>query len=253
MQILDDEVEKGVRERRFKLARPRESVPGIVWTPEAAAGLRPLILIGHGAAQHKRSPSVLSLGRRFVRHLGCAVVAIDLPHHGERTPLAERGLSFEERQALVGPSAFGLRNHDATQQAVGDWKAVIDALQQLDDVGCAPIGYWGVSMGTRFGVPLIAVEPRIVAAVLGLFAWSDAPSMHAFGDAARSIKAPILFLLQWDDEIARREHALGLFELFGSGEKTLHANPGRHAAVPPTERQAAERFFRTHLGIPATA
>ncbi len=249
MQILDDGVEKGVRERRFRVARPRESVPGILWTPAQATGLRPLILIGHGAAQHKRSPSVLSLGRRFVRHLGCAVLAIDLPHHGERTPLAERGLSLEERQALVGPAAFGLRNHDATQQALGDWKAVIDAVQQLDDVGCGPIGYWGVSMGTRFGVPLIAAEPRIVAAVLGLFAWSDTPSMHAFGDSARSIKAPILFLLQWDDEIARREHALGLFELFGASEKTLHANPGRHAAVPPTERAAAERFFRKHLGL----
>lgn len=249
MQILDDGVEKGVRERRFRIARPRESVHGILWTPEDATGLRPLILIGHGAAQHKRSPSVLSLGRRFVRHLGCAAVAIDLPHHGERTPHAERGLSLEQRQALVGPAAFGLRNHDATQQAVGDWKAVIEGVQPLDDVGCGLIGYWGVSMGTRFGVPLIAVEPRIVAAVLGLFAWADTPSMHAFGEAARSIKAPILFLLQWDDEIARREHALGLFELFGSSEKTLHANPGRHAAVPPTERAAAERFFRKHLGL----
>ena len=46
-----------------------------------------------------------------------------------------------------------------------------------------------------------------------------------------------------------REHALGLFELFGSAEKTLHANPGRHAAVPPTERAAAERFFRKHMVI----
>jgi hypothetical protein len=53
--------------------------------------------------------------------------------------------------------------------------------------------------------------------------------------------------VQWDDEIAPRELALGLFDLFGSAEKTLHANPGRHAAVPPTERAAAERFFRRHL------
>ncbi|MNC98873.1 hypothetical protein D3C83_169650 [compost metagenome] len=57
----------------------------------------------------------------------------------------------------------------------------------------------------------------------------------------------MLFLVQWDDEVAPRERSLGLFDLFGSAEKTLHANAGRHAAVPPTERAASERFFRHRL------
>jgi dienelactone hydrolase len=247
LQLHDDAIEKGVRERHFIVERSREPVPGVLWTPADAVGARPLVLIGHGAAQHKRSPFVLSLARRFVRHLGCAAVAIDLPHHGERAPLVERNLSLAERQALLGSEAFGLRNHDATQQAVADWKTVIDAAQAFDDVGYAPIGYWGISMGTRFGVPLISVETRIIAAVLGLFAASDVRQLEAFGNAARGVKVPMLFLVQWDDEIAPRELALGLFDLFGSAEKTLHANPGRHAAVPPTERAAAERFFRRHL------
>ena len=45
-----------------------------------------------------------------------------------------------------------------------------------------------------------------------------------------------------------RESGLALFDAFGSAEKTLHANPGRHGAVPRYEVDSAERFFARHLG-----
>lgn len=45
-----------------------------------------------------------------------------------------------------------------------------------------------------------------------------------------------------------RESGLALFDAFGSAEKTLHANTGRHGAVPPFEVDSAERFFTRHLG-----
>jgi hypothetical protein len=38
-----------------------------------------------------------------------------------------------------------------------------------------------VSVGTRFGVPLIAAEPLIAAAVLGLFGVREADSRHLGG------------------------------------------------------------------------
>lgn len=31
-----------------------------------------------------------------------------------------------------------------------------------------PVGFWGISQGARVGLPLLAAEPRITAAVLGL-------------------------------------------------------------------------------------
>src|SRR6478752_7286125 len=78
-------VSRGVVERRFDVAGAGEVVPGIVWTPEAATGSRPLVLVGHGGGGHKRMPYVLSLARRLVRHAGYAVAAIDGPGHGDRS------------------------------------------------------------------------------------------------------------------------------------------------------------------------
>jgi hypothetical protein len=37
------------------------------------------------------------------------------------------------------------------------------------------------------------------------------------------------------------------FGAFASGEKTLHANPGRHTGVPAFELDSSERFFARHL------
>ena len=47
-----------------------------------------------------------------------------------------------------------------------------------------------------------------------------------------------------------REEGLALFDAFGSAEKTLHANPGRHADIPAFELDSTELFFARHLGQP---
>ena len=45
----------------------------------------------------------------------------------------------------------------------------LDALQKLDCVGDSqPVGYYGLSQGGGVGMHLVAAEPRITAAVLGL-------------------------------------------------------------------------------------
>ena len=67
------------------------------------------------------------------------------------------------------------------------------------------------------------------------------------GQGAARITVPVEFLLQWDDEAVPRDWGLALFGAFASREKTLHANPGRHAAVPAFELESSERFFTRHL------
>jgi hypothetical protein len=97
-------------------------------------------------------------------------------------------------------------------------------------------------MGTAIGVPLTAVEPRITAAVFGLF-WPE-----PLVEAARRITIPVEFDLQWDDENIDRQSGLALFDAFASTEKTLHANAGTHMEVPRFEADSAARFFARHLG-----
>lgn len=65
-----------------------------------------------------------------------------------------------------------------------------------------------------------------------------------FADAARRITVPVLFLMQWDDELFPRDGGLALFDRLGSPGKTLHANPGSHMQLPPAEMFSVLRFFR---------
>jgi dienelactone hydrolase len=102
--------------------------------------------------------------------------------------------------------------------------------------------YWGISLGCGLGIPFVAAEPRVRAAVLGL---GEAP---ASAEAAARITVPVEFLVQWDDERVPPDQSLALFDAFASAEKTLHANPGRHGEIPAFELDSTLRFFARHLG-----
>jgi dienelactone hydrolase len=248
MEWISEVTERGVSERRFDLDVDGTTVPGILWTPEDAAGTRPLVLIGHGGSQHKRAPNVLSLARRLVRHLGYAAAAIDGPMHGDRVP-GGNDMTLDSLRVRMNENpdevARGFR------AARREWSETLTALKQLEGVGDGPTGYWGLSMGTVIGLPFVAGESRVDAAVLGLMGIT----VDARGEAARSIKIPVLFLVQWDDELVQRTDALALFDTLGTADKVMHVSPGAHSAVPAAEIQASEDWFEKHLGakIPAAA
>jgi pimeloyl-ACP methyl ester carboxylesterase len=262
VQIVDEVTERGVVERRFDLAVGDDVVPGLWWLPEGAKGARPTVLIGHGGTQHKRVPNVLSLARRLVRHLGYTAVAIDAPGHGDR--ITDPDAAREAQRNLQRRIAAG-RKADAppppvfdaqaakdmaarSVKGVGEWKAVLDELQKYELTAEGPFGYWGVSMGTAIGLPFVASEPRISAAVLGLLGLGNRIGGEAFEAAARSLEIPILFLFQWDDELMTRESGLALFDAIGSTDKSMHINPGGHVAMPLHERDAVEAFYARTLG-----
>lgn len=123
-----------------------------------------------------------------------------------------------------------------------EWRAILDAVQQLEYVGVGPVGYWGVSLGCGLGVPFVAAEPRVRAAVLGL------GGVLASADSAARITVPVEFLVQWDDERVPRVQSLALFDALASAEKSLHANPGKHGEIPAFELESTLRFFGRHLG-----
>ena len=233
---------KRVTERAFELECEGRRVPGIVWTPEAAAAPTPLVLIGHGGSGHKRQDHLLSLARRLVRHDGIAVAAIDGPAHGERRP---EGVSDEDLAARRAR----YRRPGVTDEMVADWKATLDALQKLPEIGVGPLGYWGLSMGTLFGLPFVAAEPRVQVAVLGLMGTQLLTGERLRRDAPE-VRCPVLFLLQWDDELIARDASLALFDGIGSVDKRLHAHPGAHAAVPREEFLLTQAFLAERLQAP---
>ncbi len=255
MSAGEDAREPRVRKLSLSVEGSNGRVPTVAWLPDDGTRSTAVVLVGHGGGMNKESPFVERLARRLAGVAGFAVIAIDLPHHGERTPPEEAGLSALERRARMGLDAWRERNSQATAEAVTDWQAAIDAAQKLETLSDVPIGYLGLSMGTRFGIPLLAEEPRIATAVLGLFGYSAANGPAAFAHAARRIEIPVLYLLQWDDELFPRADGLALFDLLGAEHKTLHANTGGHIQIPPAELQSAIDFLRRHLGgrVPFTA
>ncbi len=235
-------VSHGVVERRFNVEGADEMVPGIVWTPEAASGPRPLVLVGHGGGGNKRMPYVLSLARRLVRHAGYAVAAIDGPGHGDR---ADDSTTADRLPSEGIARTFMADVAAAAGTMTADWAATVHELRGLDDVGDSALGYWGVSMGTMFGAPLLRATPDIRCAVLGLMGTFD--DTNPWAAAAPAIKCPVLFLVQTEDELVPVERALALFRSIGSQDKRLHAHPGAHAAVPIEEIEASEAFLARHL------
>jgi len=66
------------------------------------------------------------------------------------------------------------------------------------------VGFWGLSLGAAVGLPLLVTEDRIRAAIPGLVAGDHLAA------AARQVRVPVSFLMQWDDELVPRPAALAL-------------------------------------------
>ena len=92
------------------------------------------------------------------------------PRDGGAAPPVDRG-SHRSGPRAAGGVAFGPEEARewVERTARGDRRVARAWLDSLDQQGERPrYGYWGVSMGTTIGLPFVASEPRVSAAVLGL-------------------------------------------------------------------------------------
>jgi dienelactone hydrolase len=244
MQFGNDVAAKGVRQRTFEVARAERRIPGILWTAADDDGPRPVVMLGHGASGSKSQDYIVSLARGLVRHQGLSALAIDGPVHGDRRsdggavpnlPFADFVQRWSADPGLI-------------DDMVADWSWTLDAVQALPEITAGPCGYWGLSMGTIFGLPLVAAEPRVAVAVLGLMGIAG-PTKERFAADAPAVSCPVLFLVQWHDELFPRELAFDLFEALGSTDKRMHVSPGMHAEVPAEEFEASARLLGSHLTV----
>lgn len=204
-------------------------VPAVLWRRDGDES--PLVLLGHGGSSHKTAPRQQTLANRLVAR-GMAVLAIDGPAHGARA--ARPNMAPGEYQTdLV---ARGVES--VVRNMVDDWIAAIGAARAMG-ANDGRLGYLGLSMGTRFGLPLAAaLGDELTCAVLGKFGLSQSSALHPglhepkqLRRDAERVVAPTLWHVQWDDDLFPRAGQLEMFDCLGSKDKQLVAFLGEHGTT----------------------
>ena len=239
----------GLVSRRFVVESENRQVPGVIWSGLDIAAA-PLVLVGHGGSGDKFSERVQWLADRIVRKYGCSVAAIDGPAHGDRR--SDRG---QDPSSVFADFRVEMDRESSIDTMVADWRATLDSLRHVGLLGNVPVGYWGVSMGTLYGIPWLAVDLRIDVAVLGLW------GMHGPGEGTRTrlvndaaaVKCPVLFLAQMNDEHFPCEGVINLFGCVGADDKRLHLKVGGHEDVPRDELESSISFLVDRLGVQSSS
>ena len=235
---------KPVEEQDFTIHVEGRTVPGVVWTPLDAPSPCPIVLIGHGGTfggtGHKRAEGQVRLARLLAGRHGVAAAAIDMPGAGERP---EAAAEARRREGMsIDDALRDLWTEESITNTIADWKGAIDYLQAEVGLGDAPLGYWGLSGGTMFGLPLVACEPRIVVAVLGLN--GAVPMMM---QRAPNVQCRVLYIHNLDDQFGPTKTGLELFGALGTTDKRFHAFPGGHGNVPLDEIEYCAFFLEQSL------
>ena len=270
LHLVSHTTSDGVTTRELVLG----DVTAALRAPEHAAPGTPLVLLGHGGGrQHRHHPAV-SGRARLLTDVRFRAVALDVDGHGPRPRTADD----EEEVAVldaarragepIGPIVERY-NADLARRTVPEWRALLAGLLAVPEIGHAPVGYWGITLGTAIGVPLVPEEPLIQAAVLGLF-WPSTlveacaanhrsnrvrPAVARRAHPARGRPRPVR-RVRVDGEVAARQRreAHGAAVLRGDvSGPVLRAAPAglasgeAAAALPPTRyvRGAAESRRRT--------
>ena len=235
----DEVTENDVSRREFLIHRGERPVPGVLWQPENPIAGSPMVLYGHGASGDRHQRPIPYLAQKLALEASFFGLAIDGPVHGRR------------KVGEGGRAAFGVewRREGAVDDMVADWKTAIDVVRAEESVAAGRLGYYGLSMGTIFGVPLVGAEPRIEVAVLGLMGLVGVTEAYRqqLDSAAGYIRCPVFFIMQLEDELFSRDRCLALFDRIASEDKRLHASPGLHPEFPREEVEFAAAFLHRHL------
>ena len=235
-------------------------------TKPSGDGPRPAVIIQHGSTPMGRHTWSVP-GRNPLHQLwaqrGFVTVAVDAYGFGSREAADNRGRLGPDRADLM------FRTRDARIQAVQDLMRTVDYLESRDDVIGGAIGYAGVSMGCRVGVPFAGLDERVRAGAFfvggsGPYAsWSIEGTEHAdlaedreliFALTDPLVFAPMtagrpMFVANGDsDVLVGREAGERLQAALGE-PKELRWFEGGHGDTPRSTFDEAAEFLATNLGL----
>jgi len=116
---------------------------GTLYRPDAAAGARPCVVMGHGITLTRRD-GIPAYAERFVAG-GVAALAFDYRHWGSSEGEPRRWFSVRKQRH--------------------DWRAAVACARRLEHVDPDRIAVWGMSMGGAHALMTAAANPQIAAAV----------------------------------------------------------------------------------------
>ena len=249
VEWLGEQTSAGCVERSFLIRSRSGSVPGVLWSPGTVPA-PPLVLLFHGGSGHKRSERHLRMGRWLASAAGLAVLAIDGPYHGDRvaSPMAPAVY-----QQLIVDEGIG----QVTARMTEDWLDVVSALAAEGLADDTKVSVFAMSMGVRFGLPVAAaLGSGVGCAVFCKFGIRQTGLLHPglcspglMMAAARAVAAPVLYHVQWDDEMFPRDGQFELFDALASADKRLFARSGPHAETHPDDETSWQEFIRTNTPV----
>ena len=234
---------QGFETLEFRVHREGDRlVTGSLWIPVDSIRSNTLMAFGHGASGTRYQLPIPYLARKFAKE-GIVSLSMDGPVHGLRQK-GEGG-----RPAL----SQEMRRSNMIEDMIADWIEAVEVTESRMGFNAEKFGYFGLSMGSIFGIPYLAKRKSenkpVTVATLGLLGTTGAVSGLAkrLKSDASLISAPTLFFMQLEDELFPRDGYLELFDALASDDKRLHANPGLHPEVPAEEIDFCLSFVLDHL------
>ncbi|TAK75651.1 MAG: hypothetical protein EPO16_08580 [Dehalococcoidia bacterium] len=263
----------GIRRERVTFTSTHDERVLATLTMPASGGPFPAVIMQHGSTpsgRHQMTTPTAALPQPLAVQwalTGFVAVTVDAYGFGSRERADNRGRLTPNRPDLM------YRTRDARIQGVQDLMRTVDYLLTRPEVRADAIGYHGVSMGCRLGVPFIALDRRVKAA--SLFVGGTAPYSRfvvegtPFADLAEEeqrifeLTDPVTFApltahvpkfvangLQ--DSLVTPEGGQRLQAAFAE-PKSLHWFEGNHGDSPASLVEEARLFLAQHLGAPVAA
>ena len=193
-----------------------------------------VVLLGHGLGVDRFDSTVRRPVEILAQEHNAMVVVPEIPLHGDRADLPYNTPDIVERWQQFWVSG-------GIDLICQELNRVATFCEEL--FGQLPIAYFGLSLGTQYGIPFLAQSQNIRSAALGLFGSKPAPKTPVMNKYAPAIRCPVYFVQKLDDEIHPAATTTHLYSILGSSEKFLDSTSGKHRETSIKSIREACKFM----------